>query len=247
MLCRGVTARRLLCCLSMHRPSLVVLTTGALLQSTMVGNTHAAELSPVTQGVVGGHDGRSHAVAPLPMGPGGAEPPPWPVRGWYGNQTLAVDLSALVLLAGLSAVKLDASKSTAGVAWGLGGPIVHLAHQRPGAALGSLAMRATALLLASQSGGIGCKTTCTTVAGTCDEDPYDDYIHTTSTTCSGFRAVLLILLATILDSATLAREPRSAPEAIPRTAVRSRRALTLDSAGLTPVQSGAALSLAGRF
>lgn len=75
-------------------------------------------------------------------------PEPEAAPRWYGNQVLLADGTALALvLAG--AVAGGAGNDTVGLAlaygglatYALGGPIVHLAHDRPGAALGSLSLR----------------------------------------------------------------------------------------------------------
>lgn len=70
---------------------------------------------------------------------------PEPAKQWYGWQTLTADAFALGAV-GLS-IAADASSSREALAWSalgiyeLGGPVVHLAHDRPGTAVGSLGLR----------------------------------------------------------------------------------------------------------
>jgi hypothetical protein len=65
-------------------------------------------------------------------------PPPQSEPEWYGGTVLIVDAASVLALVALP---------PAGVAgFGLGGPAVHVAHGRPGAAAGSLAVRLAAVL-----------------------------------------------------------------------------------------------------
>lgn len=104
---------------------------------TSVATAQAAEAPSAT-----------HSVNPAPQG---SEAPPLGPRRWYGWKGLTVDGAALSLAA---AALVTASGDTqqgedwatrlviAGtVAYGAGGPAVHLVHDRPWAALGSLGMR----------------------------------------------------------------------------------------------------------
>jgi hypothetical protein len=242
----------------MHRRTLALVTTGTLLQLTTVASTRAEGAASSQDGHVGSGSRPSPAVS-LPMGPLGtpsqmgslgSEPPASQGRHWYGEQILAADAAALVLFLGVSEAGYgDTGRLAGSAAWAGGGPVVHFAHDRPSAAVGSLAMRSAALLVAWAIGGSsGCQTTCTTVAGSCADDPNGDYWHTTSTTCSHgnlFGAALGILLATTLDSALLARDSDAVPTA--KTVPTPHRRLTLDNVGLLPTQSGAAVSLGGHF
>jgi hypothetical protein len=97
---------------------------------------------------------RAGVPPPPPSGPPGAALPeleeparpvesePQPTR-WYGWQTLLGDGAAALLLLYGSGGRSGESLAVASVlTYGLAAPTVHLAHARPGAALGSLGARA---------------------------------------------------------------------------------------------------------
>lgn len=71
-------------------------------------------------------------------------PPAKPKREWYGWQTLATDGAAFMMVYGASQSR---GRDGAPLAYGalatysLGAPIVHLAHNKPGSAFGSAALR----------------------------------------------------------------------------------------------------------
>lgn len=126
-----------------------------------------------------------------------------PSRHWYGWQTLATDGAALGVLAlglGAAADNQDVVRDVALVGWlgtyALGGPIVHAAHGRAGAALGSLGLRLAAPL-----------TFAVISNSTADCDGWDDG---RGHSCNGSELVpgLLIGMATaiVLDAAVLAHE-----------------------------------------
>lgn len=76
-------------------------------------------------------------------------------NNWYGGETIVVDLASI------ATTVVGASANSSGLAvvglggLALGGPIVHFAHGRPGAALGSLALR-VGLFVAGKFIGDGC-------------------------------------------------------------------------------------------
>jgi hypothetical protein len=69
-----------------------------------------------------------------------------PSKRWYGWQILMADGAALTI--GLASRNVAASL----VAYGLPSPVLHLAHERPGAVLGALALRAALPVIAAVAG-----------------------------------------------------------------------------------------------
>jgi hypothetical protein len=238
----------------MHRPELSLLTTVALLLASTGGFARAAEVrdqEEQSMGSPGGdRDNRAAPRAPRPLSEQDVAAESQS-RRWYGYQPLAADTTALAVALWMPGVSRGAAFTTGVALWGLGGPIVHAVHRRPGAALVSLAMRAAFPLLGwyASGGGRGCQTTCKTAVGSCADDPSNNYWHVTSTTCGGSAAAVELgaLVASALDSAVVGWETASPGQAKAESAARSQGGLTLDSAGLSPTQSGAALSLGGHF
>ena len=196
-------------------------------------------------------DGRPSQAPPVPLpalqAPTREQPSP-AVRQWYGGQVLLVDGASFVL--GLGAAKAgngDAGLTVMAAGWVLGAPVVHAVHHRPGTALASLAMRAALSLGAYYAGG-PCKTTCTTVTGSCQDDPNaSDHWQTVSTTCNGAIGLLVgSMIASAIDSAFLSWEEVPAA-AMSQVATPVRHRIGIDSAGAFPLDAGAGLSLGGRF
>jgi hypothetical protein len=142
---------------------------------------------------------------------------------WYGWQTLATDGAALTALV-LSASTDQDGSALLGLglaAYVLGGPIVHMAHDRAGVGAGSLGMRIGAPLL---GGAIGSK------AANC-RDETDRGIF-----CGIGEIAVGILIgagtAIAIDAAVLAREPApdsTRPRIVPGLALTpERRALVLN-------------------
>jgi hypothetical protein len=121
---------------------------------------------------------------------------------WYGWQTLVADGASLALFVGGVSSASGRSSSTTGLlllgslaTYSLGGPIVHLAHSRPGAALGSFGLRWGMPSLAALFGvGLG----------------YASCGRNSDGVCVGLYGLLGLTLGTIgaiaVDSAVLARE-----------------------------------------
>lgn len=245
---------------SMHRRALVLLAAVTILRLTATTGARA-QANPDQSG--GRPDGvwRPSGVmepstrpldAPLALVPPGSPSQPTRERRWYGYQVLLADTGALLLLIGLSSTHQDrAVLYGAGGAWAGGAPLVHALHGRPAAALGSLGIRAGALLLATAfaRGNGPCETTCKTAVGSCADDPQGDYWHTTTTSCDNFGALIgglgIVLVSTI--DAVRARDPLSAAAESSEPTVPPSRRPTIDNVGLIPTQSGAGLSLAGHF
>jgi hypothetical protein len=80
--------------------------------------------------------------------------PPATSSHWYGWQTLLVDAGSLALLvAGLEA-QSSAVGDLAGVSYALGPPVVHVAHDRVGPAIGDLFLRLGAPVVFAVAGGL---------------------------------------------------------------------------------------------
>jgi hypothetical protein len=82
-----------------------------------------------------------------------------PEENWYGWQTLTTDGAALALL--LAAGATTQSSNAAGAfglaslgTYALGGPIVHLTHDRPGTAVGDLVVRVAVPIATTLLGGV---------------------------------------------------------------------------------------------
>jgi hypothetical protein len=230
---------------------------GATAGGTGAGDTQTT--APVTYTPIvrtqGHSNGRVGEVVPaLPSTveqPAEVQVPP-SARHWYGGQVLIVDGASLAVGFGAAAVgNSDTGLMMMAGGWVLGAPIVHAAHHRAATALASLAMRATFSLVGWYSGG-PCRTTCTTAVGSCADDPNaSDHWQTTTTTCNGTIGLMLGgILASAIDSTFLSWEriPSSAVvETAPRAASPAHRWLSIDSAGVVPMNAGAGLSLGGSF
>lgn len=139
---------------------------------------------------------------------------------WYGYQTLLADAGALaVLIAGVATDDRGTGQGiqvVAGITFALGGPIVHLAHARPGASLASLGLR-LGLPLAGALAGMG-------LAALAPDDDGDEYVVGSALGLLGGVAG-----AVALDATLVAREPE-AVVAFPVS--RWRPALVLGRGGL---------------
>ena len=130
---------------------------------------------------------------------------PSPHERWYGYQTLLADAGALaVLVAGVAAHDRGTGQGiqiAAGAVYVVGGPLVHLAHGRAQASLGSLGLR-VGVPLAGGLIGIG-------VAALAPDDDGDEYVVGTALGVLGGAAG-----AVALDAMLVAweRDPRGAPE-----------------------------------
>jgi hypothetical protein len=181
-------------------------------------------------------DGPAPAAAPAPA--------PEPSTHWYGYQTLAFDGLALLLIVpaassgspygsqlGLGAVALSV--------YGLGPPIVHLAHGRVGAALGDLGMRLAApTALALLGYVIGNATTPSCVGDDAHRCPYIP-----NSVVYGFLigGALGIAGSMVLDASLLAREPAAqdpGPAAPPPARI-------IPVLAITPEGRGGARAIAG--
>jgi hypothetical protein len=160
-----------------------------------------------------------------PAQPSPPEPPETPQR-WYGGWILAADGLALVSTAAISSADDSLGPKLWAAAWLLDGPVVHVAHARPGAAVGSLALR-VGLPIAGGALGYLVET-----GGRPDRSEWFD----------GLGGALIgglvgIVAAETVDTAALAWKSERAP-AHGTTAIR---------AGVAPMRGGAALSLGGAF
>ncbi len=235
----------------MNRVRALLLVSVALGQAMLAAPARAEEASvPITYTPIARPNSTVQASAappPAVQAPPLAQPPAM-VSQWYGSQTLLADGISFVLGVGVGRLgNGDGGLKVAAAGWILGGPAVHAIHRRPGTALASLVMRAGLTLLPYYAGG-PCKTTCTTAAGSCADDPNaSDHWQSQTTTCNGAIGLLLgSMIASAIDSAFLSREEIPAA-AISQAAVPPRHHIGIDSAGVFPLNAGAGLALGGRF
>ena len=176
------------------------------------------------------------AIAPPP--PAYEAPAPRERSHWYGGQILAVDGASIGggLVVGLANPGLGGSLFLGGYVFG--GPIVHLAHRRPLAALGSLVLRVGAPTLGALTGW-----SIVRVAGGNDNDNLGNVVGAGA--LGGLGLVLGYATAISLDCALLAHEdillhpdhpdlPESAPGFTWTPSV-------------APVRDGAVAGIVGRF
>jgi hypothetical protein len=160
--------------------------------------------------------------------PAPAAPPPAARRQWYGYQTLIVDGASLVtapIVVGLGGLVL-------------GGPIVHLVHHRPLAALASLGLR-TALPTAGAYIGLS-------AAGTC-HDKQEPGRLLGSCFMHGFSELIVgglvgATIAIAVDASTLAFEtdaPEDRESGVPH--------VTSLVPSIDPLTRSASVGLAGTF
>jgi hypothetical protein len=143
-----------------------LLTLGLLLAFAAPAVAHADEAGAEPKSTDSTASAETAAPAPVepalpatksaPPLPAPVEPAATPAPAWYGTETLLVDAAALgLLIVGASVggatrdTKVSEAFALAGLGtYVLGGPIVHLAHDRPYAALGSLGLRVGAPVVA---------------------------------------------------------------------------------------------------
>lgn len=175
-------------------------------------------------------------VTPPGMASAVALPPPPTDQGeasyWY--QTIGADMLAFGLLVGAAKANSSKGESVAKLSIGvylLGGPIIHVAHDRPGRALGSVALRAGLPLVGGLIGAAF------EPKRHCDEfDPYEE--------CDGdgiggpalLGLMTGVVAAMIVDSTVLSdgRPPKAKPQPS-----------WTPTAGAT--RNGFALGVSGRF
>ena len=162
--------------------------------------------------------------------------PSSPDKHWYGGETLATDGAALLLLIPALASKDGGAQSMFAVGsvatFGLGAPVVHVAHGRIGTALGDLAMRVVLPLGLGVLGGyLGSAGYQPSQTCTASSDEYctrqQDYGRLGATLSGLFLGGLLGAgTATVVDAAVLAWAPvhptpdvRAAPYPPPRPAL----------------------------
>lgn len=173
-----------------------------------------------------------------------APPPPAyeaPVREtshWYGGQILAVDGASLGGGLAVGLLNPGAGGSLFLGGYVLGGPIVHLAHRRPLAALGSLVLRVGAPTLGALTGW-----SLVRVSGGSNNDNLGNAVGAGA--LGGLGLILGYATAIALDSAVLAHEDVPRHPDHPDLA-GSPGGFTW-SPSLAPVRDGAVAGLVGRF
>lgn len=138
--------------------------------------------------------------------PAASRPEPHPTLRWYGYQTLLADGAALALA--IPAVTSPWGSATqqgfgvaSGITYGLGGPIVHLAHGHLDKALLDLGLRAAVPLALGFIGGlIGA------AANPCDSTQLLCGLGSGAGASVG--ALVGVGTAVVIDSSVLAREPK---------------------------------------
>jgi hypothetical protein len=165
----------------------------------------------------------AHAEEPSPS----PSPPP-PTTQWYGWQTLTVD--------GASLLTAPLGVGIGGLV--LGGPIVHLVHERPLAALASLGLRT---VLPVVGGYIG-----RNAAGNCtkEREPGDIlgpcFMHGLDELVVG--ALIGVSIAVAVDASALAYAP-----ATPAERPSDKPRVTSVAPSIDPVTRSASLGLGGTF
>jgi hypothetical protein len=166
-----------------------------------------------------------------------AAPPPPPHASWYGYETIAADATAGALTA------LSFQTNSGPASWGaigvyvLGAPIVHAAHGRPLAALGSLGLRIGLPLLASAVGAATADCSSGRVVN-------DDDCHF-GPSIAGL--AVGIVLGAIIDSAAIAWDPPSSPPPYRPAPGTEPWSIRLLAPSAVPLRGGAALTLGGLF
>lgn len=159
-------------------------------------------------------------------------------RHWYGWQTLTVDAVPIALF--LAAVPAEGQAEIdlmgiGGLAFAIGGPVLHLAHRRPGFAGASLGIRLGLPIAGSLIGAISSK---------CEPQPYQDPDDgcTVTTRYAYLGAMVGVFSASILDASLFAFEPVRPPRRGIDGGLASRA-----FAGVAPVPGGLRLALGSAF
>ena len=155
---------------------------------------------------------------------------------WYGYQTFSADATAIALL--WMAAEKDSDPAAVGTigVYLLGAPTVHGVHRRPGAVVGSVALRVFLPFLGSALGA---------ASADCSVQVVNDENCDFGGKIVGF--VVGAAAAMVIDSAALAWE-RKAPPAPERSATRAASFPTGSlSLAPVPIRDGGGLLFSGRF
>jgi hypothetical protein len=178
-------------------------------------------------------------VSPAVADEEGALPAPAPSSGasWYGYQTVSADATAAALTALSFQTNSGAASWAAIGVYLLGAPVVHAAHQRPLAALGSLGLRIGLPLLASSVGAAtaDCSSNRVVNDDNCQFGP------------SLVGLGVGIVLAAIIDSAAIAWDPPSSPGSYRPAPVTEPWSIRLLAPSPVPMRNGAGFSVGGLF
>ena len=176
-------------------------------------------------------------IEPAGVAPGTRADVAPPARAsWYGYQTFSADATAVALLLVAAEKNWDAGAIGAVGVYVLGAPLVHAAHRRPEAAVGSLAMRVLLPLLGSALGGASADCSMRVV-----NDENCDF---------GGKVMGLVVgtaAAVIIDSAALAWERKAPPPPGLSTTRAPSSPIGLAALSPVPMRDGAGLLLSGRF
>jgi hypothetical protein len=250
----------------MHLPHLATLSASVLFQLAWTAAAHAQSPEQTTgKAVVTNSDGTSTEApityVPMRPSPMPAAAPSWhplaepapatridspPARKWYGGQTLLADGVAMAVLLGSTAAHSSGGMIVGATGLSLATPIVHAAHGRPGFMWASIGMRSATLMLAVIT---ICKQT------SFGQPNSDGHAYGTQTSCGRFEDVPIVFAgfgtaAAMIDSALFAWQDTAAapvPTLAPKTTASKPSRVSLDGAGVLPLSSGAAVTLAGWF
>ena len=155
---------------------------------------------------------------------------------WYGYQTFSADATAIALFLVAAERNWEVGAVGAVGVYLLGAPTVHVAHQRPVAAVGSLALRLFLPLLGSALGG---------ASADCSVRVVNDENCDFGEKIMGF--VVGTAAAMIIDSAAVAWEwkaPAAPERSAPRAAFSPTASLSLSP---VPMRDGGGMMFSGRF
>jgi hypothetical protein len=166
-----------------------------------------------------------------------AAPAPSSGASWYGYQTVSADATAAALTALSFQTNSGAASWAAIGVYLLGAPVVHAAHQRPLAALGSLGLRIGMPLLAAAVGAATADCSSNRVLNdeNCEFGP------------SVVGAGIGLILAAVIDSAAIAWDPPSSPGPYRPAAVTEPWSIRLLAPSPVPMRNGAGFAVGGLF
>lgn len=177
-------------------------------------------------------------VSPAAADEEGAFAGPQPSAGasWYGYQTASADATAGALTALSFQTNSGAASWAAIGVYLLGAPLVHAAHQRPLAALGSLGLRIGVPLLAAAVGA---------ATADCTNRVVNDENCEFGPSIVGLGVGIVV--AAIIDSAAIAWDPPSSPGPYRPAPVTEPWSIRLLAPSAVPLRGGAGVAFGGLF
>jgi hypothetical protein len=159
----------------------------------------------------------ARADDPLAVDPAAAEPASSgsaPPTRWYGWQSLMADAGSIALLIAGGAVQKSGGETLAllgGCGFVFGSPLIHLAHEHPSKALGSLALRVLVPAATTFTGALTGALVGSARGSSEDHGMEPIFDALIGGMVGGVSGTVLTL---ILDDAVLAREPGRPPPAV---------------------------------